>query len=183
MPSASLRADASTSLFQDCATSWASIGFDISTDANGQTNVGVGQAYLNERTYIELQQNTTDGAKAIINLDVGRGVKLRGAAGANGAGEAGVVSRRNIEGGGADAPGVFTLSAGRPFRKPSTKWSRTFVSRSGWEFEPMVDREMRVGDQEQFCFPVRFLIGGPTVRASQPGICVSWYDRSPPCGG
>ncbi len=80
----------STSLFQGLRNQLGVDDFDISTDANGQTNVGVGR-YLNERTYIELQQNTKDGAKAIINLDVGRGVKLRGAAGANGAGEAGVV--------------------------------------------------------------------------------------------
>jgi translocation and assembly module TamB len=80
----------STSLFQGLRNQLGVDDFDISTDANGQTNVGVGR-YLNERTYLELQQNTKDGAKAIINLDVGRGVKLRGAAGANGAGEAGVV--------------------------------------------------------------------------------------------
>jgi translocation and assembly module TamB len=67
---------------------------DISTDANGQTSVSVGR-YLNERTYFELQQtNGKGGAKAIINLDVGRGVKLRGAAGGDGAGEAGIVYER-----------------------------------------------------------------------------------------
>jgi translocation and assembly module TamB len=80
----------STSLFQGLRNQLGVDDFDISTDANGRTNVGVGR-YLNERTYLELQQNAKDGAKAIINLDVGRGVKLRGAAGGNGAGEAGIV--------------------------------------------------------------------------------------------
>ncbi|KRB63019.1 filamentous hemagglutinin adherence factor [Rhizobium sp. Root708] len=83
----------STSLFQGLRNQLGVDDLDISTDANGQTNVGVGR-YLNDRTYLELQQNTKDGAKAIINLDVGRGVKLRGAAGANGAGEAGIVYER-----------------------------------------------------------------------------------------
>lgn len=83
----------STSLFQGLRNQLGVDDFDISTDANGRTNVGVGR-YLNERTYLELQQNAKDGTKAIINLDVGRGVKLRGAAGANGSGEAGIVYER-----------------------------------------------------------------------------------------
>lgn len=87
---AQLAGGRSTSLFQGLRNQLGVDDFDISTDANGRTNVGVGR-YLNERTYLELQQNAKDGAKAIINLDVGRGVKLRGAAGANGAGEAGIV--------------------------------------------------------------------------------------------
>ena len=53
--------------------------------------------YLNDRTYLELQSGAeAGGGKAIINLDVGRGVKLRGEAGA--AALAAVFSmRRNIE--------------------------------------------------------------------------------------
>jgi translocation and assembly module TamB len=43
--------------------------------------------YLNDRTYLELQSGSeAGGGKAIINLDVGRGVKLRGEAGSTGTG-------------------------------------------------------------------------------------------------
>lgn len=59
---------------------------DITTDAEGRAAVSAGK-YLNERTYIELKQDPeTNGAKAVINLDVGRGLKLRGEAGSAGAG-------------------------------------------------------------------------------------------------
>lgn len=42
------------------------------------------------REPISLQQSGESGAKAIINLDVGRGVKLRGEAGGDGEGAAGI---------------------------------------------------------------------------------------------
>ncbi len=59
---------------------------DISTDAAGGASVRAGR-YLNDRTYLELQSGTeAGGGKAVINLDVGRGVKLRGEAGGDGAG-------------------------------------------------------------------------------------------------
>ncbi|SEH38597.1 autotransporter secretion inner membrane protein TamB [Rhizobium tibeticum] len=81
----------SGSLFQGLRNQLGVDDFDISTDAKGRTNVSVGR-YLNDRTYFELQQTTgKGGAKAIINLDVGRGVKLRAGAGGDGAGEAGIV--------------------------------------------------------------------------------------------
>ena len=80
----------STSLFEGLRSHLGVDDLDISTDANGQTQVGAGK-YINKRTYIELQQGASNSTKAIINLDVGRGVKLRGAAGSDGAGEAGIV--------------------------------------------------------------------------------------------
>ncbi|EJK87635.1 translocation/assembly module TamB domain-containing protein [Rhizobium sp. AP16] len=80
----------STSLFDGLRSHLGVDDLDISTDSNGQAQVGAGK-YLNKRTYIELQQGSSNNTKAIINLDVGRGVKLRGAAGSNGAGEAGIV--------------------------------------------------------------------------------------------
>lgn len=80
----------STSLFEGLRSHLGVDDLDISTDANGQAQVGAGK-YLNKRTYIELQQGAANSTKAIINLDVGRGVKLRGAAGSDGAGEAGIV--------------------------------------------------------------------------------------------
>ncbi|PST17963.1 translocation/assembly module TamB [Rhizobium sp. JAB6] len=80
----------STSLFEGLRSHLGVDDLDISTDANGQAQVGAGK-YLNSRTYIELQQGASNNTKAIINLNVGRGVKLRGAAGSDGAGEAGIV--------------------------------------------------------------------------------------------
>jgi translocation and assembly module TamB len=63
---------------------------DITTDAEGRAAVSAGK-YLNDRTYIELKQDPeTNGAKAVINLDVGRGVKLRGEAGSGGSAGAGI---------------------------------------------------------------------------------------------
>jgi translocation and assembly module TamB len=85
-----LAGNRSTSLFEGLRNQLGVDDLDISTDSKGQTSVSVGR-YLNERTYFELQQGGEAGAKAIINLDVGRGVKLRGAAGGNGSGEAGIV--------------------------------------------------------------------------------------------
>jgi len=63
---------------------------DITTDAEGRAAVSAGK-YLNDRTYIELKQDPeTNGAKAVINLDVGRGLKLRGEAGSGGSAGAGI---------------------------------------------------------------------------------------------
>ncbi|RUM25083.1 filamentous hemagglutinin adherence factor [Rhizobium vallis] len=88
-----LAGNRSTSLFEGLRNQLGVDDFDVSTDSKGQTSVSVGR-YLNDRTYFELQQGGSAGAKAIINLDVGRGVKLRGAAGGNGAGEAGIIYER-----------------------------------------------------------------------------------------
>ncbi|MCP8897317.1 translocation/assembly module TamB [Shinella daejeonensis] len=63
---------------------------DITTDSEGRAQVSAGK-YLNDRTYIELKQDPeTNGAKAVINLDVGRGLKLRGEAGSGGNAGAGI---------------------------------------------------------------------------------------------
>ncbi|WP_245500679.1 translocation/assembly module TamB domain-containing protein [Rhizobium sp. BK251] len=83
----------STSLFEGLRSNLGIDDLDVSTDARGQTRVSAGR-YINDRTYLELQQGGSSGSKAIINLDVGRGFKLRGAAGANGSGEAGIVYER-----------------------------------------------------------------------------------------
>jgi translocation and assembly module TamB len=74
-----------TSLFQSLRTSLGIDDLDVSTDETGQTSISAGK-YLNDRTYLELQQNGSGGAKAVINLDIGRGVKLKGEAGGDGAG-------------------------------------------------------------------------------------------------
>ncbi len=79
----------STSLFDSLRSNLGIDDLDISTDSEGQARVSAGK-YLNEKTYLELQQSGDSGAKAIINLDVGKGVKLRGEAGGNGEGAAGI---------------------------------------------------------------------------------------------
>ncbi|RKE80177.1 translocation/assembly module TamB domain-containing protein [Rhizobium sp. AG855] len=74
-----------TSLFQSLRTSLGIDDLDVSTDETGQTSISAGK-YLNDRTYLELRQSGNGGAKAVINLDIGRGVKLKGEAGGEGAG-------------------------------------------------------------------------------------------------
>ncbi|MFN3719914.1 MAG: translocation/assembly module TamB domain-containing protein [Rhizobium rhizophilum] len=74
-----------TSLFQSLRNTLGIDDLDISTDETGGTSISAGK-YLNDRTYIELQQSGTGGAKAVINLDIGRGIKLKGEAGGEGAG-------------------------------------------------------------------------------------------------
>ncbi len=75
----------STSLFSSLRNSVGVDDLDISTDDTGQATVTAGK-YLNDRTYLELKQGGTGGGKAVINLDIGRGVKLRGEAGSEGGG-------------------------------------------------------------------------------------------------
>ncbi|MGV8937427.1 MAG: translocation/assembly module TamB domain-containing protein [Allorhizobium sp.] len=78
----------STSLFSSLRNAIGVDDLDISTDKTGQATISAGK-YLNDRTYLELQQGGTGGGKAVINLDIGRGVKLRGEAGGDG-GAAGI---------------------------------------------------------------------------------------------
>ena len=76
----------STSLLDGLRNKLGVDDLDVTTDERGGALVRAGK-YLNDRTYIELQQGgDSGGAKAIINLDVGRGVKLRGEAGSEGGG-------------------------------------------------------------------------------------------------
>ena len=58
---------------------------DIKTTADGQTAVGVGK-YLNDRTYLGVDST----GRASIDLDLGKGLKARGAVTATGGGEVGV---------------------------------------------------------------------------------------------
>lgn len=83
----------STSLFESLRSNLGVDDLDVSTDEKGQAKVSAGK-YINDRTYIQLEQGGTSGSKAVINLDVGKGVKLRGEAGANGSGAAGVFYER-----------------------------------------------------------------------------------------
>jgi translocation and assembly module TamB len=80
----------STSIFEKLRKGTGIDDLDVSTDSTGQAQVTAGK-YINNRTYLQLQQGATSGSsKAIINLDVGKGVKLRGEAGSNGGGAAGI---------------------------------------------------------------------------------------------
>ncbi|WP_416797169.1 translocation/assembly module TamB domain-containing protein [Ciceribacter azotifigens] len=78
-----------TSLFNSLRSAIGIDNLDITTDERGQAQFRAGK-YLNERTYIELEQGANGTGRAIINLDVGRGVKLKGEAGGDGSGGAGI---------------------------------------------------------------------------------------------
>jgi translocation and assembly module TamB len=71
----------SNSLFNKLRQGLGVDDLNIGSDENGKTNVSAGK-YINKRTYLELEQGAT--SKAIINLDIGKGVKLQGSAGADG---------------------------------------------------------------------------------------------------
>ena len=68
---------------------------DVRTNEEGETSVGVGK-YLNDRTYLGLEQGTSAGSgKATIDLDVGRGIKLRGSASSDGETKGGIFFERD----------------------------------------------------------------------------------------
>ncbi|MGK9053307.1 translocation/assembly module TamB domain-containing protein [Neorhizobium petrolearium] len=82
----------STSLLETLRSNLGVDDLDINTDSTGQTTVSVGR-YLNDRTYLQVEQGGSGGAQATINLDVGRGVKLKAGAGTEG-GTAGIFYER-----------------------------------------------------------------------------------------
>ena len=76
----------STSLLENLQSAIGVDDLDVTTDDKGGTAVSAGK-YLNDRTYVTIQKGDKPGSgKATIDLNVGRGVKLRGEA--NDAGEA-----------------------------------------------------------------------------------------------
>jgi translocation and assembly module TamB len=79
----------STSLFESLRSGLGIDDLDVSTTNDGQAEVTAGK-YLNNRTYLQLEQSGSSGGKAIINLDVGKGVKLRGEAGSDGSAGGGI---------------------------------------------------------------------------------------------
>jgi translocation and assembly module TamB len=68
---------------------------DVRTDEEtGETTIGVGK-YLNDRTYLGLESGATAGSgKATIDLDIGRGIKLRGEADSSGETKGGIFFER-----------------------------------------------------------------------------------------
>lgn len=70
----------STSLLQNLRNAIGVDDLDVVTDDKGGTSVQAGK-YLNDRTYVTIQKGEKPGSgKARIDLNVGRGVKLRGEA-------------------------------------------------------------------------------------------------------
>jgi autotransporter translocation and assembly factor TamB len=80
----------SSGLFEKLRSNLGVDDLDVTTDSEGRTAVSAGK-YLNDRTYVTIQQGERAGSgKATIDLDVGRGVKLRGEAGFDGSAKGGV---------------------------------------------------------------------------------------------
>lgn len=66
---------------------------DLTTDSSGNTAVSVGK-YLNNNTYLEVEQSRDTGTRASINIDIGRNFILKGAAGSRGEASGGVFYER-----------------------------------------------------------------------------------------
>jgi translocation and assembly module TamB len=80
-----------SSLFESLRKGLGVDDLDVTTDEEGNSSVKAGK-YLNNRTYLEVQQGKDPGTgKAVINLDIGKGVKLQGGASSDGTGSAGIV--------------------------------------------------------------------------------------------
>jgi translocation and assembly module TamB len=70
----------STSLLENLRSAIGIDDLDVTTDEEGGAAVSAGK-YLNDRTYLSLQKGEKPGSgRARIDLDIGRGVKLRGEA-------------------------------------------------------------------------------------------------------
>lgn len=87
---ATLAGGQSNSLFNRLRQGLGVDDLDVGTDENGKSNVSAGK-YLNKRTYLQFQQGVETGtSKAIINLDIGKGVKLKTEAGSDGSAATGI---------------------------------------------------------------------------------------------
>jgi translocation and assembly module TamB len=91
---ASLTGGGSTSLLQSLRSQIGVDDLDIRTNDDGSTSVSAGK-YLNDRTYFSLEKGDKAGSgKARIDLDIGRGVKLRGEANDGGEAKGGIFFER-----------------------------------------------------------------------------------------
>ena len=87
-------AGGSTSLLERLRSNLGVDDLDVRTDEQGGTSVAVGK-YLNDRTYLSLEKGDKAGSgKATIDLNVGRGVKLRGEAREDGQAKGGIFFER-----------------------------------------------------------------------------------------
>lgn len=83
-----------TSLLENLRNSIGVDDLDIKTDEAGNTAVSAGK-YLNDRTYVTIEKGDRAGSgKVSVDLDVGRGVKLRGSASEEGEAKGGVFFER-----------------------------------------------------------------------------------------
>ena len=79
-----------TSLLETLRSKTGIDDLDVKTDAEGNAAVSAGK-YLNDRTYVTIEKGEKAGSgKATIDLDVGRGLKLRGEAGEDGKAKGGI---------------------------------------------------------------------------------------------
>ncbi len=84
----------STSLLERLRSNLGVDDLDVRTDEQGRTSVAAGK-YLNDRTYLSLEKGDKAGSgKATIDLDIGRGVKLRGEARDDGEARGGIFFER-----------------------------------------------------------------------------------------
>jgi translocation and assembly module TamB len=91
---ASLAGGGSTSLLQSLRSQLGVDDLDIQTNDDGSTSVSAGK-YLNDRTYFSLEQGGQAGSgRAKIDLDIGRGITLRGEAGDGGQAKGGIFFER-----------------------------------------------------------------------------------------
>ena len=87
-------AGGSSSLLQSLRSQIGVDDLDIRTNDDGSTSVAVGK-YLNDRTYFSLEKGDKAGSgKAKIDLDIGKGVKLRGEANDGGEAKGGIFFER-----------------------------------------------------------------------------------------
>lgn len=86
----------STSLLDTLRNKTGVDDIDVKTDEEtGDTSVAVGK-YLNDRTYVTIEKGSGEGSgKATINLDIGRGLKLRGEATDGGETKGGIYFERD----------------------------------------------------------------------------------------
>jgi translocation and assembly module TamB len=84
----------STSLLNNLRDRLGVDDLDVRTNEDGGTSVAVGK-YLNDRTYLTLEAGDRAGSsRAVIDLDVGRGVTLRGEAHDDGEAKGGIFFER-----------------------------------------------------------------------------------------
>jgi translocation and assembly module TamB len=84
----------SSSLLQSLRSQIGVDDLDIRTNDDGSTSVAAGK-YLNDRTYFSLEKGDKAGSgKAKIDLDIGKGVKLRGEANDSGEAKGGIFFER-----------------------------------------------------------------------------------------
>ncbi|WP_181409929.1 translocation/assembly module TamB domain-containing protein [Martelella alba] len=81
------------SLFETLRSGLGIDNLDLTTDSEGNTAVSVGK-YLNDNTYIEIEQSRDTGTKASVNIDIGRNFTVKGSADSRGETTGGIFYER-----------------------------------------------------------------------------------------